>query len=71
MAAITDLGFANAFVSGLDAQFPQLFSETAQALASRADKAAKRKKNAAAGMSNKTIREKGGTVYGYNKIQNT
>lgn len=44
MAAITDLGFANAFVSKLSAQFPGQYEDVAMALTRKHEKADRRKK---------------------------
>ena len=47
MAAITDLGFAYAFVKGLAETEPEKYAEAAEKLAARYDKAVRRKKSAA------------------------
>ena len=47
MAAITDLGFASAFVKGLAETEPEKYAEDAEKLAARYDKAVRRKKSAA------------------------
>ena len=47
MAAITDLGFAIAFVKGLAETEPEKYTEAAEKLSARYDKAVRRKKSAA------------------------
>ena len=47
MAAITDLGFASAFVKGLAETEPEKYTEAAEKLSARYDKAVRRKKSAA------------------------
>lgn len=43
LAAVTDLGFADALMKLLSAQWPEQFSEAAQAVRQRSEKAARRK----------------------------
>ncbi len=47
MAAITDLGFANAFVKDLSETEPGLYAEAAESLSARYSKALRRKKSTA------------------------
>lgn len=47
MAAVTDLGFANAFVKLLAADEPERYAEAAETLNARYDKAVRRKKSKA------------------------
>lgn len=47
MAAVTDLGFANAFVKMLAADEPERYAEAAETLNARYDKAVRRKKSKA------------------------
>lgn len=49
MAAITDLGFANAFVKGLAETDPEQFGEIAEQIEKRLGKAVRRKKSTAEG----------------------
>lgn len=44
MAAVTDLGFANAFVKALSAAAPEQYSQAAQELEKRSARAARRRK---------------------------
>lgn len=53
MAAVTDLGFANALMKALDAEYPNSYSETAAEVTRRLEKADRRKKEAAAHERNK------------------
>ncbi len=48
MAALTDLGFANAFVKGLAELMPEQYSTAAENMEKRQDKAVRRRKNTAA-----------------------
>ena len=57
MAAVTDLGFANAFVSKLSAQYPGQYEDTASALSKKLEKTDRRKK-AAASEKNRKKRER-------------
>lgn len=53
MAAVTDLGFANALMKVLDAEYPDSYSLLAAEISRRMDKAERRKKEAAAHERNK------------------
>jgi ribosomal protein L7Ae-like RNA K-turn-binding protein len=53
MAAVTDIGFANALMKSLAAQWPEEFSSAAEEMAQRHSKAQKRKNEAAAHERNK------------------
>ena len=55
MAAITDIGFANAFMKSLAAAIPESYDEQAAEIRQRFEKADKRKKEAAAHEKNKRI----------------
>ncbi len=48
MAAITDIGFANAFAAALSQEYPGKYDELASAVGQRFSKAERRKKEAAA-----------------------
>ena len=53
MAAITDIGFANAFAAALSQEYPGKYDELASAVGQRFSKAERRKKEAAAHERNK------------------
>ena len=55
MAAITDIGFANAFMKSLAAAVPEGYDESAAEIQRRFEKADRRKKEAAAHEKNKRI----------------
>jgi ribosomal protein L7Ae-like RNA K-turn-binding protein len=55
MAAVTDMGFANALMKALAAMQPDVYSELAQETDTRFQKAQRRKKEAAAHERNKRI----------------
>ena len=55
MAAVTDIGFANAFMKALAAVDPQTYESAAQEVAARLAKADRRKQETAAHRSNKKI----------------
>lgn len=55
MAAITDLGFANAFIKGLSQEYPDRYAEAAAQIEEKFVKAGQRKKEAAAHERNKRI----------------
>ena len=55
MAAITDIGFANAFMKSLAAAVPDGYDESAAGIQRRFEKADRRKKEAAAHEKNKRI----------------
>ena len=55
MAAITDIGFANAFMKSLAAAVPDGYDESAAEIQRRFEKAARRKEEAAAHEKNKRI----------------
>jgi len=55
MAAVTDMGFANALTKALAEMQPDVYSELAQEMDTRFQKAQRRKKEAAAHERNKRI----------------
>lgn len=55
MAAITDIGFANAFIKALSLEYPGRYDEAAAEVEQRFSKAERRKKKAAAHERNKRI----------------
>lgn len=59
MAAITDLGFADAFMKGLSCEYPDKYSEESAALSKKLEKTNRRKKQKGTAEKNKTegIRE--------------
>ena len=53
MAAVTDIGFANAFIKALSQEYPGVYDECASEVEQRFSKAERRKKEAAAHERNK------------------
>mgnify|MGYP000765443436 FL=1 len=62
MAAITDIGFANAFMKSLAAAVPDGYDESAAEIQRRFEKADRRKKEAAAHEKNKRIGQRRNNV---------